>query len=146
VPEALKEEPMTVMEAVQTKSPIGLISPELFDQLIERVQEHMPVADFYAELMVEQMLAFLATVASYDPENPPPFVVDDGYEFRFLTPSEAVDPAIHNFLDFTAEYRQVCAELTAATSSTTCRWSTSPSPPASRSASRSRSCAISAGT
>ncbi|GLW67690.1 hypothetical protein Arub01_59330 [Actinomadura rubrobrunea] len=95
-----------------TRDPRELISDELFDQIVARIQEHMPVARFYAELMVEQMLAYIATVAAYDPGNPPAFVVDGGYEFRYLTPSTAVDPAIHYFLDFTGDYRAFCARLT----------------------------------
>ncbi|GLZ12093.1 hypothetical protein Acsp04_23280 [Actinomadura sp. NBRC 104425] len=99
-------------QAVAARDPHALISVELFDQIVARVQEHMPVARYYGELMVEQMLAYVATVAAYDPEDPPTFVIEGGYEFRYLTPSEAVDPAIHYFLDFTAEWREFCAMLT----------------------------------
>jgi hypothetical protein len=101
----------TEKTASAVTNPRDLISPELFGLLVERIQEHMPVATFYTELMVEQMLAYVATVVSYDPENPPSFVTDD-YEFRYLTPSQAVDPAVHYFLDFTGEWREFTARLT----------------------------------
>ncbi|MDX6739562.1 hypothetical protein [Actinocorallia sp. A-T 12471] len=101
-----------ITEDTQTRTPRNLVSTDLFSKIVARIQEHMPVATTYAETMVEQMLAYMATVAAYDPENPPADLVQDGHEFIYLTPSAAVDPAIHYFLDFTAEYRAFCADLT----------------------------------
>jgi hypothetical protein len=71
------------------KDPRDLIPAELFGkrvERVERVQEEIPVATFYAEWMVEQGLMFLTAVAA----NPP---------MTMLTPSQAVDPdafVLHN--------------------------------------------------
>lgn len=98
--------------ATAVKNPRELLAPwpGLFEKLVTRVQDdYAPVAAFYAELAVEQALAYVATAAAYDPENPP-FRIGDG--FNLLTPSKAVDVAVHAFLDFTREWREFSAELT----------------------------------
>lgn len=101
-----------IQDTVTARNPRELISKELFGKLVARVQDdYAHVAPFYAELMVEQMLGFLATSAEYDPDNPPAEIVtDDGW--NKLTPSEYIDPALHAFLDFTREYREFCKEVT----------------------------------
>lgn len=84
--------------------------PGLFEKVVERIQDdYTTVATFYAELVVEQSLAYVATCAVYDQENPP-FEIEDG--FNLLTPSRAVDVGIHAFLDFTKEWREFTAKLT----------------------------------
>lgn len=84
--------------------------PGLFEKLVTRVQDdYATVATFYAELAVEQAIAYMATAAVYDAENPP-VPIDDG--FNMLTPSRAVDVAVHAFIDFTREWREVSAKLT----------------------------------
>jgi hypothetical protein len=100
-------------EKPQTRSPRELVSPELFDRLVERVRtEYVKVARFYAELMVEQMLCYLATAAVYEPENTPGGYFSDGEAFLYLTPSEEIDDALHAFLDLTVDYRETCHTLT----------------------------------
>lgn len=99
--------------APPVKDPRNLISTDLFERLVTRVQEeYAHVARFYAEAMVEQTLCFLATTAQYDPANPPEGIVQDEEGFNFLTPSKAIDDAMHAFLDLTADYREVCKQLT----------------------------------
>ncbi|MFD0853578.1 hypothetical protein ACFQ07_15180 [Actinomadura adrarensis] len=99
--------------ATAVKNPRELVSNGLFDRIVNRVRdEYTYVARFYAEAMVEQMLAFLAATAEYDPANPPEGVVLDDGEWNQLTPSKEIDPALHAFLDLTADYRAVCAKLT----------------------------------
>ncbi|MEV6984891.1 hypothetical protein AB0M95_27020 [Sphaerisporangium sp. NPDC051017] len=85
------------------EDPRELVAPELFAKLVARVQEDMPVATFYAELVVEQALAFLATIAAQD---------TDDEDAAKLSPSKAVDPGWHAFLAFTDEYHQFCSKLT----------------------------------
>jgi hypothetical protein len=89
----------TERAATAVTNPRDLISPELFNRLVGRVQEEMPVATHYAECMVEQMLIFLATISA----NP---------DTEMLTPSAAVDPAWHAFVAHTREYDAFCRELT----------------------------------
>ncbi len=88
-----------------TRNPRDLVSPELFGRIVDRVQEDMPVARSYAELVVEQSLAFLATIAETGERG------RDAVESK-LSPSHAVDPGWHAFLAFTHEYAKFCAELT----------------------------------
>lgn len=104
---------MTVLadQSTGTKNPRDLVSPELFANLVARVKEHLPVATFYAEHMVEQMLMYVAAAAVYDPANPPA-CVPAGEPFPYLTPSEEVDTAVHYFLDFTADWREFTGRLT----------------------------------
>ncbi|MBO2451648.1 hypothetical protein J4573_31475 [Actinomadura barringtoniae] len=105
----------TITETAETavRNPRELISPDLFNTLVERVRkEYVKVARWYAELMVEQMLCFLATTASYDPSSPPAGIAPDGMVFMHLTPSEEIDDAYHAFLDLTKDYRETCEGLT----------------------------------
>lgn len=104
---------MTLTVQTPTRNPRELISPDLFNRLVERVRnDYLYVARFYAETMVEQMLCFLATTAEYDPSAPPEGVVRDEEAFTHLTPSKEIDDALHAFLDLTAEYREFCITLT----------------------------------
>jgi hypothetical protein len=89
----------TERTASAVKDPRELISEELFGKLVGRVQEEMPVATFYAERMVEQMLVFMQAIAQ-NPTN------------KMLTPSAAVDPAWHAFVAHTREYAAFCNEIT----------------------------------
>ncbi|MFB4307010.1 hypothetical protein [Actinomadura sp. GTD37] len=103
----------TERPAVAVKDPRSLVSGDLFERLVTRVrEEYLDVARFYAETMVEQMLCFLAATAEYDPADPPEGIVQDGEDFTQLTPSKEIDPALHAFLDLTADYRQTCMRLT----------------------------------
>jgi hypothetical protein len=104
---------LPALEELPTRNPRDVVDSELFDQLVERVRkEYVKVARFYAELMVEQMLSYLATAAVYTPENTPGGYFSDGEAFTYLTPSEEVDDALHAFLDLTADYRGTGHRLT----------------------------------
>lgn len=98
--------------ALAVRDPRTLLDPwpGLFEKIVTRIQDdYAPVATFYAETVLEQALAYLATTTVYDPQNPP-FPIED--EFRLLTPSEAVDVGIHAFLDFTRQWREFSAKMT----------------------------------
>lgn len=86
-------------ETTGAKDPKDLISPELFGKLVGRVQEEMPVTTSYAESVVAQALAFLAAVAHNPADSK-------------LTPSAAVDPGWHAFVEHTREYAAFCRHLT----------------------------------
>ncbi|WP_242909561.1 hypothetical protein [Actinomadura terrae] len=104
---------MTLTIQAPPRNPRELVSPDLFDRLVERLRnEYVYVARFYAEAMVEQMMCFLATAAEYDPADPPEGIVQDEAEFNHLTPSKEIDDALHAFLDLTEDYREFCEKLT----------------------------------
>jgi hypothetical protein len=90
---------VTERVASAVKDPRDLVSPELFDTIVGRVLEELPVAPSYAQRVVDQTLVFLKAVAD-NPTN------------KMLTPSKAVDPGWHAFLMFTQEYAAFCQDLT----------------------------------
>lgn len=72
-----------------------LVSPELFGKLASRIARNAQLDYDFAERVVDQTLAFLATCSRY--------------RGRKLSPSNLVDVGWHTFILDTAEYRRFCA-------------------------------------
>ncbi|WP_432854933.1 glycine-rich domain-containing protein [Amycolatopsis sp. CA-161197] len=74
----------------------GLVSEELFDQLVHRIVRERAVTAEYATRIVDQALAFLAACArSTEP----------------LSPSSTVDIGWHAFILYTKEYDAFCRRI-----------------------------------
>ncbi|WP_449061229.1 glycine-rich domain-containing protein [Planomonospora algeriensis] len=77
--------------------PRTLISDSLLDRLAARVAAEQDVPGPLAERVVEQTLAFL-TACALNPDTP-------------LSPSKAVDPGWHIFLEYSQEYADFCERI-----------------------------------